>query len=120
MREVVDIAHHHLSDVALQGDTVAQIQEGATRTGIGRGHTQGLVPQDLGLQEVGPGHLLQGLVLDLLTLEGEAPAAGGRALLGLEGGGGALATAAIPVLVTEVEAQVGPKVAQGGEGDERR
>ncbi|KAI9769965.1 MAG: hypothetical protein M1840_003676 [Geoglossum simile] len=105
--------------VALQGDMVAQIREGATWIRIGHGHTQGLVPQDLDLREVGPGHLLQGLVLDRLTLEGGVLVAGGRAPIGLEGGGEALATAATPVLATEVEARVGPEVAQDGEGDER-
>jgi hypothetical protein len=97
---------------------VAQIQEEATWIHIGHGRTQGLVLQDLDLQEVDPGHLLQGLVLDPHTLEGELPA-GGRALLGLEGGDEALATVATPVLVTEVEAQVGPEVAQGEEGGEQ-
>ena len=43
---------------------------------------------------------------------------GGRALLGLEGGGEALAIAATAALATGAEAQAELEVAQRGEGDE--
>ncbi|KAI9782602.1 MAG: hypothetical protein M1839_004848 [Geoglossum umbratile] len=116
--EVVDIARRLPSDVALQGDTVVQILEGATWIRTGQGRTRGLVLQGPDLQEADLGHLLPGLVLDHPILEEEVPVEGGRALLGgLEGGGEALATAVTVVLVTEAEVQAGLEVAQGGEGD---
>ncbi|KAI9861924.1 MAG: hypothetical protein M1813_004993 [Trichoglossum hirsutum] len=113
---VVGIVHHHQLDAVLPGDMAGRIQEGAIWIHIDRGRTQGLVQQGLDPQEAGLGHLLPDLVLDRLILGGEVAVEGERALLGLRGGGEALAIVAIVVIVTEAEAQAGPGDAQGVEG----
>jgi hypothetical protein len=80
--EVVDIAHHP-SDGVLQEDMAGRIQGGAIWIRIDHGRIQGLVQEGLDLQEVDLGHLLRGLLLDLLILGGEVTTGGGRPLLEL-------------------------------------
>ncbi|KAH0566286.1 hypothetical protein GP486_000311 [Trichoglossum hirsutum] len=113
--EAAGIVRHRRLDVVLLGDMADWNQEGIIWILTDRGRIQGLVRQDLDLQGADLGHLLLDLVLDRLILGGEAVVGGGRALLGSEGGGEALAIVAIVVIVTEAEAQVGPGDAQGAE-----